>query len=218
MPLNNNSKYLLALHSSSEKLGVAILDLEDSSPRIKDLTIEAGRTLSNNLFSHIETLLPANRWKQIARIAVATGPGGFTGTRLTIAMTRALAQQLNCQLDGVSSFSLMAPRLLRRLDHVQINSSFWITKMLEKRGLIGGQYKIKSSNSNEGIIEVVELQEPHLLPLGVTVQPNLSCEENVKEDTKRLLRISLINHRDDVKSPWEKVLPIYPTSPVKCSR
>jgi tRNA threonylcarbamoyladenosine biosynthesis protein TsaB len=53
-----------------------------------------GRGLSNQLLTCIETVLPAADWTRLGRLAVATGPGGFTGTRLTIVVARTLAQQL----------------------------------------------------------------------------------------------------------------------------
>ena len=84
-------KYLLALNSSYEKFGVAVLDITSKSASMQNSTFENDRTLSNNIFYYVEQLLPPNNWCDIARIAVATGPGGFTATRLTIAMARTLA-------------------------------------------------------------------------------------------------------------------------------
>ena len=114
----DQDKYLLALHSSSEKLGVAILNLKEPEQNIHNSIFNSGRELANNLFKNVESLLPARQWSKIVRIAVAKGPGSFTGTRLTIVMARTLAQQLDCPLDGSSSFALMAPRLSKKLYHV----------------------------------------------------------------------------------------------------
>ena len=116
-----------------------------------------GRDLSKNLFSCIEEILPAIFWKQIIRIAVAIGPGGFTGTRLTITMARTLAQQINCQLDGISSFSLMAPRLYKNLSFHERMQPFWIIQSLQRRGVIGGQYKILVSEKQQQI-RTIEIQ------------------------------------------------------------
>ena len=138
--------YILAVHSSSETLGVAVHNLQDTPEIIKVKTFETGKHLSNNLFKCINELLPYKTWNQIARLAVATGPGGFTGTRLSIAMARTIAQQLECQLDGFSSFSLMAKRIFREEKSININQHFWITSELKRRGLICGGYKIININ------------------------------------------------------------------------
>ena len=116
---NSKSKYLLALHSCSESFGIAIKDTENPK-KIKSKVFNTGRSMSNKLFSCIETILPRKFWKQIIRISVAKGPGSFTSTRLTISMARTIAQQIDCSLDSISSFHLMAPRLYKDLDQNQI--------------------------------------------------------------------------------------------------
>ncbi|MFL0732292.1 MAG: tRNA (adenosine(37)-N6)-threonylcarbamoyltransferase complex dimerization subunit type 1 TsaB, partial [Prochlorococcus sp.] len=125
---------LLALHSSSETLGVAVLDCRDPKASLRSNTFPIGRGLSNSLLNCVEELLPAASWPHLARLAVATGPGGFTGTRLTVVMARTLAQQLGCSLDGVSSFALMAPRLAIALSPEQMQKPFWIVKPMRRRG------------------------------------------------------------------------------------
>ncbi len=66
---------------------------------------------------HAETLLPLVEaalaragvgWDDVARIAVGTGPGGFTGLRLGIATARALAQSCGLPIVGVSSLEALA--------------------------------------------------------------------------------------------------------------
>ena len=49
----DKDKYLLALHSSSEKLGVGILNLKDPGLNIHNSTFESGRELANNLFKNV---------------------------------------------------------------------------------------------------------------------------------------------------------------------
>ena len=119
---NSKSKFLLALHSSSQSFGIAIKDTENSEKIIRSEVFNIGRSLSNKLFSCIETMLPRKFWKQIIRISVAKGPGSFTSTRLTISMARTIAQQIDCSLDSMSSFHLMAPRLYKDLNKNQIQN------------------------------------------------------------------------------------------------
>ena len=103
--------WLLALHSSSEVLGVAVQPLGDGEPAERRMdSFPLGRSLSNQLLDCVEQLLPASEWPRLGRLVVATGPGGFTGTRLTVVLARTLAQQLAIPLHGVSSFELVAAR------------------------------------------------------------------------------------------------------------
>ena len=214
MNINNNKKYLLALHSSSESFGIGVLDLNDPTPEIKSSCFEIGRKLSNDLFKCVEQLLPSRYWSQINRLAVATGPGGFTGTRLTISMARIIAQQNHCSLDGVSSFALMAPRLSRELEADKKGNPFWIKNLLNRRGVIAGKYQVNHAPEAIKSNQTLELIAPYLLPKNMDVSPAINAKENVSEDILELLKISLLAHQSQIRSGWERILPIYPTSPV----
>ncbi len=209
-----SSPFLLALHSSSEQLGVAVMDIRDPLDSKSSATFQVGRELSKNLLSCVEELLPISLWKQLGRLAVATGPGGFTGTRLTVVMARTLAQQLDCQLDGISSFALMAPRLALSLPLEKVLQPFWIVQALNRRGTIGGLYQLQLSQDLSCGYEVLELEVPHLLPLGYGVSPALVANDDVASDVEQLLELSALAHRTGHNASWNLTLPLYPTSPV----
>jgi hypothetical protein len=75
--------WVLALHSSSETLGVALQPL--GRPEIQATTeaFPLGRALSNSLLPCVEAVLPAREWRSLARLAVATGPGDTLLTRMS---------------------------------------------------------------------------------------------------------------------------------------
>ena len=205
------SRWLLALHSSTPVLGVAVLDLDDPQGSRRVLTRPAGRELTNGLPAAVQELLPPDQWSAIVRLAVATGPGGFTGTRLTVVMARTLAQQLDCPLLGVSSYALMAARLHRSLPSELQNSPFWMTQELPRRGTVGGCYRFQTDG------QVEELSVPYLLPAGQSVQPAVEAIPDVAADVERLLLELNWAIERDADLPWASVLPIYPTSPVGLS-
>ena len=215
---SKKSSLVLALHSSTEALGVGVWDCSRQPSSIHQIAIfPIGRSLSNRVIECVEELLPSHSWPKLSRIAVAIGPGGFTSTRLTVVMARTLAEQLNCPLDGISSFELMAPRLIRSIPSQKRNKPFWIVQPLKRRGLVAGKYLIKqhdvSTLRNQN--EVLEIEAPHLLPLGSTVKPAIEATEDLHSDVIRLLNISAASHHLKKKADWNEVLPIYPTSPVE---
>ncbi len=209
--------FLMAMHSSSETLGVALLDSRDPEKSKRCLTFPIGKKLSNSLLSCVAKLLPTKYWSQLTRIAVATGPGGFTGTRLTVVMARTLAQQLDCPLDGIGSFPLMAPRLAKTLCPKEQSQPFWIIKDLDKRGKVGGKYQVNHNCNITCLDQVSELEAPHLLGKDRHVYPLIHENQDVEADVQTLLEICLESHKIQKKSIWSDVLPIYPTSPVSNS-
>ncbi len=136
--LAENQPLLLALHSCSPTLGIATLNSKSPKETLQSSQFEIGRNLSNEILECVDKVLPTSKWKQIGRLSVAIGPGGFTGMRITIVMARTLAQQLQCQLDGISSFALMASRLSKDLSNDEKYEPFWIGSTLSRRGLIAG--------------------------------------------------------------------------------
>lgn len=189
---------LLALHSCTDRFGIAVQDA-GGIPRVA--VFDDGRGLSNSLIERVDSLLPRSQWPALQGLAVATGPGGFTGTRLSVVMARTLAQQLNCPLLGVSAFALMAPRLQCR------EQPFWITQELPRRGVVAGQYRVEGD-------AVTELERPHLLSDDRVVTPACKAEVDVEADVACLLAALQRCLERGESLPWQGVLPIYPTSPV----
>jgi tRNA threonylcarbamoyl adenosine modification protein YeaZ len=219
--------WLLALHSSGDTLGVALQRLGDGAPP-RMAAFPLGRALSNDLFRCVEAVLPASRWPQLARLAVATGPGGFTGTRLTVTLARTLAQQLGLPLDGVGSFLLMARHRLAQPEPPA--HPFWLVQELPRRGLVAGLY----APDPEQCGAALELTAPRLYrePAalaeveaslvigpggeGLSRLPVARCPAQVHQpqDVAELLRCSQEAAAAGRPAPWSLVLPLYPTSPV----
>ncbi len=219
--MSGKANLLLALHSSSDTLAVGVqewsaVDLSATLPAPVVAEFPLGRTLSTELFACVEQVLPASRWRQIGRLAVAIGPGGFTGTRLTVVMARTLAQQLAIPLDGVGSFLLIARRLWAQGVPGAAAERFVLVQTLPRHGLVAGCYGAAPVTSGG----VVELQAPRFfafeqdLPAG----PQLEARVEAAADAEQLLQIATEAARAQRPAPWQAVLPLYPTSPVEESR
>ncbi|PSO48155.1 MAG: tRNA (adenosine(37)-N6)-threonylcarbamoyltransferase complex dimerization subunit type 1 TsaB [Cyanobacteria bacterium SW_9_44_58] len=105
--------YGLALHTTSPQLGLAISDLnqnqklaqELTDSKIRSRTWNLDRDLSTHLHVLLQALLAPQNWSDLAFIAVAKGPGSFTGTRIGVATARTLAQQLKIPLFAISTLA-----------------------------------------------------------------------------------------------------------------
>jgi tRNA threonylcarbamoyl adenosine modification protein YeaZ len=208
---------ILALHSCTETFAVGVQSLahpagREEPPRIGLFPL--GRALANDLFACLESVLPAPSWSALTRLAVATGPGGFTATRVTVVLARTLAQQLALPLDGLSSFQLMARRLWRGLEGPQ-DGPFWLVQDLPRHGVVAGLYEADPTAPG-GVAErrppVLCRQPEHLIAMAPV--PVFQARHQLPDDLEQLLAFSGAAARAGLPSPWERVLPIYPTSPV----
>ncbi len=109
-PVLPENRYGLAIHTASADLGLAICRLDDdqSSLARRCQTWAIGREVSRYLHPYLNEFLAPQTWADLALIAVAKGPGGFTGTRLGVVLARTLAQQLNLPLFAVSTLAAVA--------------------------------------------------------------------------------------------------------------
>ena len=210
----SKSKYLLALHSCSDSFGIAVMDITNPEAIINSEIFNIGRSLSNMLFSCIEKILPRKFWKQIIRISVAKGPGSFTSTRLTISMARTIAQQIDCSLDSISSFHLMAPRLYEEISKSQNLKQFWIKDILPRRGVVAGKYQINKIDQDSNSHQFSELISPQLIKNEEEITPSISASYNIEKDIISLINYSQTCQNLNINSNWERTLPIYPTSPI----
>jgi len=94
--------YGLALHTTSPQLGLALSNFQGDQ-RIR--TWDLDRDLSSHLHILLQEFLAPQTWSDLAFIAVARGPGSFTGTRIGVATARTLAQQLNLSLFAISTLA-----------------------------------------------------------------------------------------------------------------
>src|ERR687885_2414676 len=98
-------KYGFAIHTSSPQLGLALSDFVGDS---RSQTWDLGRDMSTHLHQYLAEFLMPQTWADLALIAVAKGPGSFTGTRIGIVTARTLAQQLDIPLFAISTLAAVA--------------------------------------------------------------------------------------------------------------
>ena len=98
-------KYGLAFHTATPELGLAISNFAGDS---RCQTWNLGRSLATDLHQHLVEFIGPQTWADLAFIAVAKGPGGFTGTRMGMVTARTLAQQLDIPVFAISTLAAVA--------------------------------------------------------------------------------------------------------------
>lgn len=90
------------MHTASPELGLALSNFAGDR---RSQTWNLGRETSHLLHSHLVEFLEPQTWRDLDFIAVAKGPGGFTGTRIGVVTARTLAQQLEIPLFAISTLA-----------------------------------------------------------------------------------------------------------------
>ncbi|MCX7595305.1 MAG: tRNA (adenosine(37)-N6)-threonylcarbamoyltransferase complex dimerization subunit type 1 TsaB [Fischerella sp.] len=99
------TKYGLALHTTTPELGLAISNFA-ADTRYGVWNLE--RELSSLLHQYLIEFIQPQTWADLAFIAVAKGPGGFTGTRIGVVAARTLGQQLDIPVFAISTLAALA--------------------------------------------------------------------------------------------------------------
>ena len=170
--------------------------------------------LCNNLIVEFNNFISKEKLKKVNKISVSIGPANFNASRLIVVLARTIAQQINCPLESYSSFEIMAKRIALKNNIFTNKQSFWIYKKLKRKGFIAGKYEIF----------LKEEQNDDLL-IRETIMPKVFKELEIKElvfeanyedeaDLIELLNLSNKNLLNCIVNSWQKVLPLYPLSPI----
>ena len=98
---------ILAIDTSTAVMGIALLDEEKV---YSEMTTNVKRNHSIRLMPTIELLFQEVNWspEEIDLIAVAKGPGSYTGVRIGVTTAKAFAWSLHKPIVGISTLEAMA--------------------------------------------------------------------------------------------------------------
>ena len=211
--IKNDNKLTLAIHSTDNSFGFAYRE-NDNILSDNFFTKKFDKDLCNNLIVDFTNFITKENLKRIEKISVSIGPSNFNASRQIVVLARTLAQQINCPLDSFSSFKLMAKRIALK-NNININkNSFWIFKKLKRRGYIAGKYEICISDKTKKIITIKEKIIPKIFDELTNIESSYHAEYSDLDDLKELLDLSNINSQHKSLNTWDKVLPLYPISPI----
>ena len=209
----NHNKLTLAIHSTDDSFGFAYRESKKSLSE-KFFTKKFEKDLCNNLIVDFSNFITKENLKRINKISVSIGPSNFNASRQIIVLARTLAQQINCSLDSFSSFELMAKRIAKQNNIYYDKNSFWIFKKLKRRGYIAGKYEICVAEKPSKNITIKEKIIPKIFEELTDTESSYQAEYSDIEDLKELLNLSNKNSQHSSSNTWEKVLPLYPISPI----
>ncbi len=233
------TKYSLAIHTTSSELGLAISNFAgDSRCLVKDL----GRELSTQLHQYLAEFIQPQSWADLAFIAVAKGPGSFTGTRIGVVTARTLAQQLEIPLFAISTLAAVAwqkssacrqsrqsladlvPRLQpgyegREALPPQVPEDIAVQLNAHRGELFTAIYQLSSDNS--GLIERLSDNaiKPDVWQKTLDSWPHsyqlIKAENNQGASVLELLELAYLDWQKGLRPHWSEAIPFYGQHPVE---
>ncbi len=201
------AKYGLALHTSSPALGLAIGDLESKICRAQSWPL--GRDTSNVLHSYLAKFMAPQSWAELDWVAVAIGPGGFTGTRLAVVTARTISQQLQIPVFGISSLAAIAWSQGR-------NGTIAVEIPAQRGQIHAGIYEV-----NRSLPQLTVLQA-HRVTTMAEWEPTLAAAQLVSiaanadlgDTVQAVWELAQLRWDNGDRPTWQSVLPVYGQSPV----
>jgi len=216
-------KYGLALHTASRELGLAISNFAGES---RYETWNLDRDLATHLHQHLVEFIQPQTWADLAFIAVAKGPGGFTGTRIGMVTARTLAQQLDIPIFTISTLAAFAwaqpPQPRAGTGAPPLHSGGLLNIALQmpaQRGqLFGAVYSV---NQDSGLTELFpdtvmtpESWQEKLDGWGNSYQL-IEVTSGLGASVSGVLELAYFEWKMGLRPDWSDALPYYGQHPVK---
>ncbi|WAL62199.1 tRNA (adenosine(37)-N6)-threonylcarbamoyltransferase complex dimerization subunit type 1 TsaB [Thermocoleostomius sinensis] len=219
-PPFDSQAYALAIHTTSTDLGLALGQF--SSDRRQQVWTGLGQNASTLLHNYLAEFMRPQTWTDLAFIAVAIGPGGFTGTRLGVVTARTLAQQLNIPLFGRSSLAIVAWQTHTSTVNSQavnsaINADIAVQMPAHRGKLYGGIYSVDPKlGVNAKLVDTVldPAQWQETLDRWHHPYQLVQAEGGLGATASSLLELAYLAWQRGERPHWDAVLPFYGQSPV----
>ena len=203
----------LAIHSTDNSFGFGYR--RNNKLNSDELFIKKfDNDLCNNLINDLNKFISKENLQKINKLSVSIGPANFNASRLIVVLARTISQQINCPLDSFSSFEIMAKRIASKNNIFTNKQSFWIYKKLRRKGFIAGKYEICHNEKNPSDLVIRETVLPKVIKELESKELFFEAIYDDKEDLKELLDLSKKNLLNSNIDSWQKVLPLYPISPI----
>lgn len=206
------NNYSLAIHTTSPELGLALSNFENE---FRSQTWDLGRDLSTHFHHYLAQFIQPQTWQNLAFIAVAKGPGSFTGTRIGVVTARTLAQQLNIPLYPISSLAAVA----WSTPGIDENTSIAVQMPAQRGQIFAAIYQLK----NQGLIPLSpdRVMSPEVwqetLTTWATPYHLIQLEAGIGLGTSvdSLLKLAYLDWQQGKYPNWSAALPFYGQHPVE---
>lgn len=220
-----STKYGLALHTSTPELGLALSNFAgDTRSQVWKLE----RELSNHLHQYLIDFIKPQTWADLAFIAVAKGPGGFTGTRIGVVTARTLGQQLGIPVFAVSNLAAVAWSYISPTTEdtekfpvsptLSGNQSIAVQMPAQRGQVFGAIYQPTPDASKLNVILSDTAMTPEVwqekLANWNTSYQLIEATSGLAATVTSVLQLASLDWQKGQRPHWSEVLPFYGQHPV----
>ncbi|MGB3311564.1 MAG: tRNA (adenosine(37)-N6)-threonylcarbamoyltransferase complex dimerization subunit type 1 TsaB [Nodosilinea sp.] len=203
----------LAIHTCGPSLGLALSNFDSET---RHQTWALGRDLSTQLHSLLIEFVAPYTWQDLSFLAVAEGPGGFTGTRIGVVTARTLAQQLEIPLFGISSLAAVAQRAIAHNAALGKGSAIAVEMQARRGQIFTAIYKATANGMDTPHPDQVLTPEAWETQLAQHSQSlyRVTAGDDLAETVVQVLDLAHQRWRAGDRPDWSTVLPYYGQHPV----
>jgi tRNA threonylcarbamoyl adenosine modification protein YeaZ len=203
----------LAIHTCGPALGLALSNFDGES---RHQTWALGRDLSTQLHDLLMEFIAPHHWQDFSFLAVAQGPGGFTGTRIGVVTTRTLAQQLGVPLFGVSSLAAVAQRAIAHNADLTAGSAIAVEMQAQRGQLFTAIYRATAQGLQPSHPDQVLMPAAWEAVLASYPAPlhRVTVGDDLAETVVQVLELAHQRWQGGDRPDWSSVLPYYGQHPV----
>jgi tRNA threonylcarbamoyl adenosine modification protein YeaZ len=210
-------KYALAIHTASPDLGLALSNFAGAS---RTQVWHLGRDLSTHLQLHLAEFIQPQNWQDLAFVAVAQGPGGFTGTRMGVVTARTLAQQLEIPLFAISTLAAIAYADYKASLPQAMTSPATIAVQMQaqREEIYAAIYQVSESGIAPLFTDTV-LSPAAWQQILTNQSPNhlVQAESNLGATVVEVLELACLDWQKGDRPHWSEAIPFYGQHPVTLS-
>ncbi|MEJ1931089.1 tRNA (adenosine(37)-N6)-threonylcarbamoyltransferase complex dimerization subunit type 1 TsaB, partial [Nostoc sp. NIES-2111] len=174
-----------------------------------------GRDLSSYIHQYLLEFVAPQTWSDLAFIAVAKGPGGYTGTRIGVVIARTLGQQLNIPVFGISTMAAVA---WQEIGKSQQTKAIAVEMPAQRGQIFGGIYQL----SADGAELIALLPDAVFTPQAwqetlVNWQDEyqlVEAKSSLAATVTSVLQLAYLEWQQGKRPNWSEGLPYYGQHPV----
>ena len=178
------------------------------------------RQVSSLLHQYLIEFIKPQTWTDLAFIAVAKGPGGFTGTRIGVVAARTLGQQLDIPVFAISTLAAMAwsEKVKRSIEKDVVTTTIAVQMPAQRGQIFGAIYQFTPEGSELNMLLPDTVFTPEVwqgkLASWHTEYDLIEAKSGLAATVNSMLELAYLDWCLGKRPDWSEASPYYGQHPV----